>query len=325
MRKKINFNSITYFMSVVDAGSITGAARTLGVSKSVISKQISDLEALLQTNLLIRTPKQLLPSRAGEAFYRRCLAGVEAIESAYLDAQDHGSIPQGELRILANSAYGKYVLLPVVHAFSARYPACTVRFVLSDDLSEQEQTWFDLAIRTRPLDDPSLHVRRIDSFERRLVVAAAHVERFGCVDGFERLAELPFIGYVNHLGQAGWSFTNGTDQRHLVLEPALSVSPVSVVLDSLLEGYGYSILPSFIYDHPAFRPKLRLILPEWSAETGSVYAYTYPSRQRSAAVKVFLEWVACAVQGLPFPDPPTNAIRTGNALRVNPSAPHADI
>ncbi|RUT25479.1 hypothetical protein C0V97_11165 [Asaia sp. W19] len=303
MRKRINFNGMTYFIAVIEAGSVTGAARITGVSKSVISKAISDLEASLQTDLLLRTSKGLLPTRAGEAFYHRCLAGMEAIETAFLDAEHHGSLPRGELRVLANAAYGRYRVLPVIHAFAERYPECKISFTLADDVSDLKMTWFDVAIRTRPLSDPSLHVRRIGSFQRHLVIGHDLASRSGVLDSFEKLSKIPFIGYVNHLDQPGWEFTRGLERRHVSFEPCLLLGPMNLVLESVMQGRGFSVLPSFFYEDPALAPRLKRLMPEWAAESGSILAYTYPTRQRSAAVRLFVEWMACAAQGVPFPDP----------------------
>lgn len=302
MKKKINFNGMVYFISVVEAGSVTAAARSLGVSKSVISKAITDLERSLQTDLFIRTSKQILPTRAGEVFYQKCTAGVQAIETAYLDAQYYGASPQGELRVLANAAYGRYVVLPVVKAFTARYPACRVSLILTDDVSLSNMTWFDVAIRTRSFDDPSLHVRRLANFKRHLVISRDYLDRFGPVESFDKLKELPFIDYVNHVDQTGWTFSDGINQRHIRFEACFLLGPLNLVLEAILQGFGFSVLPSFLYDHPTVQPHLTRLMPEWSAATGSVLAYTYPARQRSAAVRLFVEWVACAAQGLPFPD-----------------------
>ncbi|NVN43380.1 LysR family transcriptional regulator [Asaia siamensis] len=301
MRKKINFNAMVYFISVVDAGSVSAAARSLGVSKSVISKSISDLEAALQTSLLVRTSKQILPTRAGEVFYKRCNVGIGAIEKAYLDAQYHGTSPQGELRVLANAAYGRYVVFPVVQAFAARYPACRVNFALVDDVSDLKMTWFDVAIRTRAFGSHALHVRRIGSFERQIMIGRDHADRFGPVDTLDCLRKLPFIDYVNHNDEEGWTFTNGVTERHMQFDARLVLGPINLVLESVMAGQGFSVLPSFLYDHPDLQPRLKRVLPEWSAEIGSILAYTYPTRQRSAAVRLFVDWVACAAQGLPFP------------------------
>ncbi|GBQ86732.1 transcriptional regulator [Asaia krungthepensis NRIC 0535] len=291
-----------YFIAVIEAGSVSGAARMLGVSKSVISKAIIELEASLQTDLLIRTSKQLLPTRAGEVFYRRCTSGVEAIETAFLDTRHHGAIPQGDLHVLANAAYGRYIVLPVVHAFAARYPSCKISFSLADDVSDSKMTWFDVAIRTRPFSDPALHVRRIGGYRRHLVIGRDYYDQVGPIETFEQVSRLPFIGYVDLADKDGWRLTSASrEPRTIGMRPHLSLGPINLILESVLAGQGCSILPDFLYDHPAVAPMLQKILPDWSAEDGDILAYTYPTRQRSAAVRLFIDWMTCVAHGLPFP------------------------
>lgn len=301
MRKKINFNGMTYFVAVIDAGSISGAARALGVSKSVISKAVIELEGALQTDLLLRTSKQLVPTRAGEVFYRRCTSGIEAIETAFLDTQNHGVIPQGPLHILANAAFGRYVVLPVVHAFARCYPSCQISFSLADDVAEAKMTWFDVAIRTGPLSDPSLHVRRIGGYRRHLVIGRDYPGMTGPITSFDQLSQVPYIGYVDDPGRGGWRMTGPGEPRLLAMTPHLSLGPINLILESIMAGQGFSVLPDFLYNHASVAPHVRTVLPEWSAEPGDILAYTYPARQRSASVRLFVDWMICALQGLPFP------------------------
>ena len=76
----------------------------------------------------------------------------------------------------------------------------------------------------------------------------------------------------------------------------MSTEPLLLMTDEILGGAGVSILPDYLYDHPDLTPRLAVIFPEWVAEAGSIYAYTFPSKQRSPAVKALIDMMVTAVR-----------------------------
>lgn len=102
VRKRVNFNGLTSFLAVMETGSFTGAARALGLSKSVVSKQVADLERELGITLLVRSARCSTPTTVGALFHRQSLLGMDALDLAVLGARGQAMTPQGELRVVSN-------------------------------------------------------------------------------------------------------------------------------------------------------------------------------------------------------------------------------
>ena len=170
------------FVRIAKSGSLARAADQLGMSRSLISKHLQQLEAHLGVRLFNRTTRQIALTEIGIeycAFCNRVLSeiGEEERSLAYLNSQ-----PRGSLKIISPMGYGNLHLAPVVASFMRTYPHINVTVVLSDtsmtpvDLIENG---FDLAVRTGEIADMNLPARRIGDVRWRLCAAPGYLDGFG--------------------------------------------------------------------------------------------------------------------------------------------------
>ena len=101
MRGAGNLRRLTYFVSVVEAGSFTAAAKRLGITKAVVSQQIARLEREFRASLLVRTTRKVQPTEVGQAFYLRCAVILREAEHAFEDLAETSAEPSGTLRLPA--------------------------------------------------------------------------------------------------------------------------------------------------------------------------------------------------------------------------------
>src|SRR4051812_15828987 len=142
----MNLNRLAYFAAVLDTGSFTRAAERLGITKAVVSQQVARLERDLGTSLLVRTTRSLHPTEAGRIFHARCVAILREAEEAFNELAQAAREPTGTLRITAPNDYGTAVAVPVVSAFTTRFPACGVELTLGDEAIDLVSGQIDLAI-----------------------------------------------------------------------------------------------------------------------------------------------------------------------------------
>ena len=126
------FDAIRTLLAAVDGGSLSAASRKLGVPLPTVSRQVSELEARLRTQLVIRTNRKLLLTDAGNAFVAAGRRVLEELEEAERAAAREYRIPRGDLLVTAPIMFGKLHVTPVVLAFLAAYPEVNVRVVLFD-------------------------------------------------------------------------------------------------------------------------------------------------------------------------------------------------
>src|SRR5688572_4241116 len=167
------------FVRVVEAGTFTRAADSLGLPKGTVTKQIQALESRLHVKLLNRTTRRVTVTPDGAAYYdrtARLLNDLDDIEASMTNAQAN---PTGRLRIDVGSSTARLVILPALHTFSDRYPDIQLDLGVSDRPVDLITDNVDCVIRAGDLTDQSLVARRIGTLEFVTVASAAYVKRYG--------------------------------------------------------------------------------------------------------------------------------------------------
>lgn len=166
------------FAMVAEQGSLSGAARVLGLTPSSISRIITRIEGRIGTRLLLRTTRAITLTAEGEAYLRgarRILADMAEVEDAITDQ----GAPRGRLRVSAALAHGRLSIVPLVAAFSARHPAIVVELRLEDEVVDILGGQADVAIRFGQLADSPLTARLIGSIGEVIVASPDYLARHG--------------------------------------------------------------------------------------------------------------------------------------------------
>ncbi len=154
------FEAMRTLLAAVDGGSLSAASRALNTPLPTISRRVSDLEAHLGAQLLVRTSRKLILTEAGEAFVGAARRVLDDLAEAERAANGEYRAPRGELLVTAPIMFGKLHVAPIVDAFLAAYPEVTVRLVLSDGVIDLVEAHVDVAIRIGHLPDSDLVARR---------------------------------------------------------------------------------------------------------------------------------------------------------------------
>lgn len=291
----MNLNRLAYFAAVVDTGSFTRAAERLGLSKAVVSQQVALLEQDLQANLLVRTTRRVHPTEAGRMFHARCVMILREAEDAFDELGQAAAEPTGTLRITAPNDYGTEVVVPVVTAFRARYPACRVELTLGDKTVDLVSGRMDLAIRVGWLADSSLQARKIASFQQFLVCLPSFAERLAAARDPEDLATLPFIAHMALRDPLLWQFSRGElEQRPVRLQASITIDTTPGVLAAVRVGGGLAVLPDYLVAEDLASRRLIQALPDWQLPSGGIYTVYPAARFRPRKVSAFVEMLVSA-------------------------------
>ena len=152
---------IKSFIKVVEAGSIAGGARSLGLSAAAVSQNIARLEAHLQVRLLARTTRSMVLTPSGSLYYDKVKHIERDLEQAQQAVTAPDCEPKGRLCIASSSAFGRHVLAPLIPAFSARYPQLSIELVTNDRRVNHAQEGVDVSIRIQPQLEDGLLARHI--------------------------------------------------------------------------------------------------------------------------------------------------------------------
>ena len=151
---ELDWNLVRAFQATVDTGSLTAAARAIGVSQPTVSRQVAALEAALGVTLFERVGRRLELTEPGHALARHAAAMREAAAALALEATGRSESIEGTVTISASDAVAMYLLPPIVGRIRAEAPGITVRILVDNALSDLRRREADIAVRhVRPADD----------------------------------------------------------------------------------------------------------------------------------------------------------------------------
>src|SRR5918996_3445658 len=179
---------ITVFARIVGAGSLSAAARDLGLSPALVSRRLAALEGRLGVRLVNRTTRSLHLTDEGAAYYDTCTRILAEIQEADAAASAGRAEPRGVLRVALPASFGNRHVAPLVPRFAERYPDVQIALSLSDRTVNVVEEGFDLAVRIADLADSSLAARKLAPNRRVVCASPAYLARHGAPRTPEDLA-----------------------------------------------------------------------------------------------------------------------------------------
>jgi len=239
------FDAIRTLLAAVDGGSLSAASRKLGMPLPTVSRQVSELEARLRTQLVIRTNRKLLLTDAGSAFVAAGRRVLEELEEAERAAAGEYRIPRGDLLVTAPIMFGKLHVTPVVLAFLAAYPEVNVRVVLFDHVIDLVENHVDVAVRIGHLPDSGLVAARIGEIHWVICASPAYLSTRGTPVAPDDLAQHDCIGFEGLQMVRTWPFGRGTNARTVAIRPRFAANTADAIIEAAIAGIGIARLTSY--------------------------------------------------------------------------------
>lgn len=294
------------FVRIADAGSISAAARDLGLSQPSASRQLAELETRLKTQLMRRNTHSLSLTEAGTALLadaRALLDGWEALEEKHLSREGRLA---GTLKVVVPVALGQTRLGSLAWQFQQAYPEISLNWLLEDQPIRFSELGCDCWIRVGPVPDDTLVVKALGSVERLLVASAAFAERHEAgnspeaVGTLDLLALAPFEGstLVLHDGRGG----------SLNIEPPLRLQSnnIAAVKEAVANGLGMAVLPRWFVADELERNAFVDLLPNWRAPSLTIHAAYLPGRHQPRRLRVFLDYLFAEIPKIRGIDQPAS-------------------
>jgi DNA-binding transcriptional LysR family regulator len=288
------------FVRVVEAGTFTRAATTLGMPKPTVTKLVQSLEAHVHTKLLHRTTRRVSVTPDGAAYYERVVRLLNDLDELDGSMTSSQGLPSGRLRVDAGTALASYILIPSLLEFHARYPDIQIDLGVSDRPVDMIAENVDCVVRAGQLTDQSLIARRIGSLQFITAAAPSYLQRHGEP---QHPRELENGHHVVSFFQArnGHSyplkFTAGDQTLEVQGNAIVSVNDGNAYVAAGLAGLGVLQAPSFMLEEHLAKGELRRVLSGWRAEALPLHVVYPPNRHISNRVRVFVDWVAELLAG----------------------------
>lgn len=279
---------------VVDLNGFSSAARALGVPKAAVSRAVADLEQALGVRLLERTTRRLSLTAAGRLLYPHARRVTEECDAARAAIAKLHAPTTGPLRIVSDPIYGRLLLTPLVPRFLESFPDIPLEVALDGVGADAE---WDVAICSRPSDDPAIAHRALGSPPAVLCATPGYLERRGMPLRPEDLrahdlltpepAELPEFRLL---------LSRGAQRAEVALSPKLAVGDPAVLHAAAAAGLGIGLLPGFLCRQGLATGRLKAVLPEWTAPPAAALHALYPvALEADARVRRFVEFLAASV------------------------------
>lgn len=290
------------FARVAEARSFSGAARRLGISKSLVSKEVAKLEKALGARLLNRTTRQLSLTEFGAAFYEHCARVVQEAEEAELLVERLHANPRGVLKCTAPVAFATLHVARALPEFLAQYPEVKVDLTVSDRFFELAEEGYDLAIRIARELPANMVARPITPINRVICGTPQYFARRGVPGTPKELANHDCVVYTHANPDSVWHLSaNGTDVA-VPVRGALKVNDDEVAWQAVRAGLGLSLLPTFIVGDDLQAGRLQAVLTEYLPSERTLYALYLPNRHLSAKVRVFIDFMLSRFSPPPYWD-----------------------
>ncbi|MFG1364046.1 LysR family transcriptional regulator [Xanthobacter versatilis] len=281
------------FVTVVEAGSFSAAARRIGVGQPAISKTIAQLEDRLQVRLLVRSTQSLAPTDAGVRFYERARAAIREAEEAELEARGAGAGLSGRLRVSAATTFARLLIVPRLPEFLARHPDIEIDVLLDDRVIDLVSEGIDLALRMGELTDSAAIARRIARSRRSVIATPAYLSRTGTPLVPADLATHEAIVY-SQLG-ASWTFRRNGTEASVAVRGRVRLSAAEGIRAAVLADLGLTVNSDWMFAPELASGAVRRVLEDWELPPVDLWAVFPTGRLASAKARAFADYVESIV------------------------------
>lgn len=285
-------DAIGLFVRVVDSGSFSAVARTLGVGQPAVSKQVAALEAHLGAQLLQRTSRSLTLTEAGRDFYESAVRLVGDIEAAESRVGRGRIAPSGLVRATVAPVFGRLYVVPRLHEFFARYPEVTVDLVVADRLINLVEEGIDVAIHNGELSDSSLIARRIAQTPVITVATPAYLAAHGEPATPAELERHSCVIYAPQGAPRVWGFAGRFGAITYQPKGAFRTNDAEQIRAAVLAGLGLAHTPGWLFDSEIASGAVQPVLTDFEPAPLSISAVRSGSRFLASKVKVFIDFLA---------------------------------
>jgi DNA-binding transcriptional LysR family regulator len=296
-----DWNRARAFLVTAEEGSLSAAARALGMTQPTLGRQVSALEEELGVTLFDRVGRGLKLTPAGLGLVEHVRAMAEAAGRLSLAAGGQAQSIEGQIRLTASEIYCSHLLPPIIARLRAEAPGIEVEIVAANQAVDLRRREADIAIRSFRPTQPDLIARKLCDDRARLYAASRYLDRLGRPKGPSDLARFDFISFedralmIERLNAQGFDLT----QRNFPLITASHMVHWALVK----QGIAIGIVPEALGDR---EPGVERVLPDMAPMEFPMWLVAHRELATSRRVRLVFDLLADALRhGWPVRPPLT--------------------
>ena len=302
-------SEMAIFVKVVESGSLSQAAQTLGVSPSSISRSLARLELAIEEKLLERTTRKMRLTSTGEQVFIQCRDMLTSAKMAVSAAQSNETDITGALRIAAPKALSRQVLMPMVMDFVKLYPKVSFHFKVADHLIDPIGDEVDLVIRITDSPIEGLVAKKLSSCKQLLCATPAYLKQHGTPAHPSELIQHNCIVLGEIPKDREWKFQalplslsskqTLNDIVEVNVQGTFIVNHSEIRKEAVLQGIGLALFPDFSVADEVKSKALIPLLIDWKVlgnYQGDIVAQYPQSKFIPSQLKAFVSYLEQALK-----------------------------
>jgi len=299
MSTRIQPADLAFFSSLAAAGSLSAAAREIGISTAAVSKHLAVMESRMGVALVNRTTRRMSLTPDGELYLeraRRILSDIDDMEG--LMGVSKGT-PKGLLRVNATLGFGRSHVGPLVSQFARKYPQVEVQLQLSASPPPLTEDLFDVCIRFGPPPDARVVARRLASNRRLLCASPEYLAQHGTPKVPNDLTRHNCIGIRQGDEAYGvWRLSRGRSRKATAeavkTRGTLTTNDGEIAVRWALDGHGILMRAEWDIDRYLRDGRLVQVMPQYDTPDADIHAVYPQRRQLASRVRAFIDFVTLA-------------------------------
>ena len=282
------------FLAIIEAGSISAAARAAGASTAALSKRLARLEERLSARLVHRTTRRLALTPAGQDLHDALLPLRSTLKAAEERVSGRHAHVRGPLRVTAPTSFGRMHVVPHVPTFLAAHPDVRLQLDLSDEFADLLDGSCDLAIRIGAKIGTGLTGHRLGTSHRVLCAAPAYLAQFGTP---EVLADLKKHRLLATTSQLPWQLDGPEGTVTHSGQSHVRTNSSEVVRELALGGCGIALRSLWdVHEALASGALVRVLAAYQGSQDVGIYAVHAPTPALPARIEAFVTHLGAHLQ-----------------------------
>jgi len=301
MTQTVQPTDLSFFSTLAASGSLTAAARELGLTPAAVSKRLTQMEQRAGVPLVNRTTRRMMLTPDGEVYLehaRRILDEIEALSELLSSAKKS---PKGLLRVNATLGFGRSHVAPAISRFVSRYPQVAVQLQLSVTPPPFTDDAFDVCIRFGEPPDSRVIARRLAPNRRLLCAAPSYIAEYGAPLTPHELVRHNCIGIRQGDEAYGvWRLTTGRGAARKTeavrINGNLTTNDGEIAVKWALEGHGILMRAEWDIKEYLVDGRLVQVMPAYETPSADIFAVYSQRHQMSARIRTFVDFIARALR-----------------------------
>lgn len=275
------------YMRICELGSLSAAARALGMSRPMVSRYLEQMEQWAGTRLVHRSTRKLTLTAAGEKVLQKTRTLTQLSDE--IAGQSERAIPSGTLRVACAHFTAMQLISPLLPDFLARYPQLRLELDINNHPVSLIGERIDVAIRITDNPEPGAIARRLGVCRSVLCASPRWLQQNGPLHTPDDLTRHNCLHY-SHFASQTWQFSDPSGESVTVaVSGNLSAGISSLLMEAAVAGCGIAMLPELEAQRALNSGALKQVLPTWRPKALNVYGIYLSRDYQPSALPLFLE------------------------------------